>query len=135
DAGFTPEVAAHRGDRAYVQSPVETLDLLGVAAADVDTLVLTHLHYDHTGFAGAFPQAQIVLQRRELEYWSGPMAERGENPHLVEPGDIQAVRSLMDSPRGRLVDGDAEIAPGVLVHGVGGHTAGLQIVQIDHGDS
>lgn len=135
DAGFTPEVASRRGDRAYLRSPIETMGVLGIAAQDVDMLVLTHLHYDHTGFVGAFPRADVILQRRELQYWSGPMAQRGENPHLVEPDDIATVRALIAGERGRLVDGDVEIAPDIHVHRVGGHTAGLQVVQVDHGGS
>jgi glyoxylase-like metal-dependent hydrolase (beta-lactamase superfamily II) len=48
DSGFTAEVAARRG-RNWLRCPVDALSLLGVAAADVRDVVLTHLHYDHVG--------------------------------------------------------------------------------------
>lgn len=132
DTGFTPEVAARRGDRHYVQTPVESLEALGIAADEVDTVVITHLHYDHAGFIGAFPNASIVIQQRELDYWTGPYAGRGENPHLIEPEDIDAARALLASGRLQVIDGDLELAPGLGLHRTGGHTAGLQVVTVDH---
>tara|TARA_R110002020_G_scaffold65413_4_gene172782 strand:- start:4532 stop:5338 length:807 start_codon:yes stop_codon:yes gene_type:complete len=133
DTGFTPEVGARRGDRIYVQTPVESLRMLGLEASDVDTVVITHLHYDHTGFVDAFPGARLMIQRAELDYWSGPMAQRGENPGLVEAGDLDAIRRLVAEGRAIVIDGEAEVAPGILARLVGGHTAGLQVVAVDHG--
>lgn len=134
DTGFTPEVAAKRGDRAYVQTPATSLAALGIAAHEVDTVVITHLHYDHAGFIDAFPAARIFLQQRELDYWRSPYANRGDNPHLVEDEDFSALDELLAAGRVTLLDGDAEIAPGVLAHRTGGHTAGLQVVAVDHSD-
>lgn len=131
DTGFTPEVAMRRGDRQYVQTPAESLVALGIAADEVDTVVITHLHYDHAGFIGAFPNASIVVQQRELDYWTGPYALRGENPHLIEPEDIEAAQELLASGRLQVIDGDLELAPGLELHRTGGHTAGLQVVAVE----
>lgn len=132
DTGFTPEVAARRGDRAYLQTPARSLAALGIAASEVDTVVITHLHYDHAGFIDSFPAARVMVQQREVEYWRGPYAARGDNPHLIEPDDFAALDELQASGRLQLLDGDHEIAPGVLAHLTGGHTAGLQVVAIAH---
>jgi glyoxylase-like metal-dependent hydrolase (beta-lactamase superfamily II) len=43
------------------------LEALGVAADSVTHIVQTHLHIDHTGALGHFPQATVVVHRRELE--------------------------------------------------------------------
>ncbi|CAN5338491.1 N-acyl homoserine lactonase family protein [soil metagenome] len=134
DTGFTPEVAARRGDRAYLRTPSDSLAALGIPASDVDTVVITHLHYDHAGFIGAFPDARIIVQERELAYWTGPYAARGDNPHLIELEDIAAAQALLQSGRLEAVDGDVQLAPGVVAHRTGGHTAGLQVVAVDHGD-
>jgi glyoxylase-like metal-dependent hydrolase (beta-lactamase superfamily II) len=134
DTGFTPEVAQRRGSRSYVRTPVDSLVALGIRPEHIDTVVLTHLHYDHTGFVGAFPSARLVVQRRELDYWRGPYAARGENPHLIEPADLDALLELERQDRVDVVDGDAELAPGLGVHLTGGHTAGLQVVAVECGE-
>lgn len=134
DTGFSETVAQRRGSRTYLQSPVVSLGALGIDPSDVDTVIITHLHYDHTGFVDAFPRARVILQRRELDYWTGPYAQRGENPHLIERGDIASVLALLSAGRLELLDGDQDVAPGVTVHRTGGHTAGLQVVAVDRGD-
>ncbi|MFI7635928.1 MBL fold metallo-hydrolase [Nonomuraea sp. NPDC049400] len=64
-------IARARAERApglrYLSSPVEALARLDVAADAVDHVVLTHLHYDHTGTAKEFTSARYVLQRAELQ--------------------------------------------------------------------
>lgn len=129
DAGFTPQVAARRGDREYLGSPIDTIARLGVPASRISHLVLTHLHYDHTGFASALPAAKLWLQRREWDYWDSPRSLRGENPHLIELADHVALQSAVE--RDGLIDGDVEILPGIRARRVGGHTAGLQVVEVD----
>ncbi|GAA4046335.1 N-acyl homoserine lactonase family protein [Arthrobacter methylotrophus] len=130
DAGFTREVAERRGNRTFLQPPAETMRQLGIATDSVKNIILTHLHYDHTGHLPDFPSAQVHLQRTELDYWTGPYARRGENPHLIEPGDLAYVKEQLKNGKVTLVDGDAEIVPGVEVHRVGGHTQGLQVVAV-----
>lgn len=130
DAGFTPETARERGSRPYVASPLDTLAELGRAADDVTDLVITHLHYDHTGFVGAYPNATVWLQRTEWEFWSSELADRGGFAHLRNDGDLAAIRALIDAGRVELIDGDADLGGGVTLHRVGGHTPGMQIVRI-----
>jgi glyoxylase-like metal-dependent hydrolase (beta-lactamase superfamily II) len=128
DTGIAPD-AAHRLEGIdYHASPVALLAELGVAAGSVDHVVLTHLHYDHTGTAAAFENARYVLQRSELEYWTGPWARRVERERWLVSGDDLA-HLLGARDRLRLVDGDAEVVPGLSVHLVGGHTAGMQVVR------
>ncbi|MFI7616132.1 N-acyl homoserine lactonase family protein [Nonomuraea terrae] len=130
DAGFTEETAERRGDRHYLRSPVETLAALGVDAGRVGHLVLSHLHYDHTGHMADFPAARIVVQRAELAFWTGPHAHRGKHPHLANPDDVAFL--VRENFAGRVTqpDGDHEVLPGVGVHHVGGHTPGLQVVRV-----
>ncbi|SDB96319.1 Glyoxylase, beta-lactamase superfamily II [Raineyella antarctica] len=128
DAGFTEETARKRGNRDWIATPTDTLRALGVHPERVGDLVLTHLHYDHTGYTGAFPAARVHVQDTELAYWSGPYGRRGENPHLVEADDQALVAALADRGRVEVHRGDAEIRPGVAVHLTGGHTQGLQVV-------
>lgn len=107
--------------------PAELLDSIGVAAGDVDLVVLTHLHYDHAGTVADFPGARYVVQRAELAYWTGPWAKRIRREHwLLDEDALGHVRGDRLSE----VDGDVEVLPGLSVHLVGGHTAGMQIVRV-----
>nr|SBO91829.1 hypothetical protein BN4615_P1343 [Nonomuraea gerenzanensis] len=130
DAGFTRQTAERRGDRHYLRSPVDTLAALGVAPAQVGHVVLTHLHYDHTGHLRDLPAARIVLQRAELAFWTGPHAHRGAYPHLAEPDDLAYLVRENLTGRVRQLDGDHELLPGLSVHHVGGHTPGMQVVRV-----
>lgn len=134
DTGFTVEEAERRGARTYLGSPLELLAHLGFAAADVPAVVLSHLHYDHTGHLADYPSARILVQASELEFWEGPLSHRGAYAHLRPAGDLLALRRLADAGRVDLLDGDAEVAPGITVHLVGGHTAGTQVVRVETAD-
>jgi glyoxylase-like metal-dependent hydrolase (beta-lactamase superfamily II) len=130
DAGFTPEVARERG-REIVCDPAEVLGRLGVAAADVGDVVLTHLHYDHTGNLAAFPRARFWVQDAEMAFWTGRYAARGEIGAVITPGDVVDLVRLNFEHRLAFVDGDGRIAPGITVHRVGGHAPGLQVVLVE----
>lgn len=129
DAGFTAEVAARRG-RTYLRSPVEGLAQLGIDAAAVRHLILTHLHYDHCGNLPAFPAATFIVQESELAFWTGRHAGRAHFRATVEPDDIAyLVRANFDR-RVRFAPSEAEVVPGITVHHVGGHAKGLQVVRV-----
>ena len=131
DTGFTRAAAESRGSRTYLGSPIELLNELGFQAADVPVVVLSHLHYDHTGHLGDYPNARILVQRQELEFWEGPTSHRGAYVHLRPHDDLVVLRTLVDAGRVDLLDGDTEIVPGITVHFVGGHTAGTQVVRVE----
>lgn len=130
DAGFTPEEAERRGARQYLGSPVELLSTLGFTAGDVPVVVLSHLHYDHTGLLEAYPNARLKVQRREVDFWEGPYAHRGAYVHLRPHEDLIALRTLIDAGRVDLLDGDADVWPGITAHLVGGHTPGMQVLRV-----
>ncbi|MFB4280307.1 N-acyl homoserine lactonase family protein [Nonomuraea sp. MTCD27] len=132
DTGIAPERAARVEGVDYRCSPVEALAELGVAAESVDHVVLTHLHYDHTGTAHEFPRARYVVQQAELDYWTGPWAERiARERWLLDDHDLGHLLSARKDGRVRVVDGDAFVVPGLSVHLVGGHTAGMQVVRVE----
>lgn len=126
DAGIRP---ARAGALDGYEPPHRVLADFGVAPGAIDQVVLTHLHYDHAGTVADFPRARYVVQRSEYAYWTGPWARRITREQWLL--DEQALAFLGDAgERLRLVDGDVELLPGLSVHLVGGHTAGMQIVRV-----
>lgn len=137
DTGFDAEEAARRR-RASRElwrpemrcSPADGLAMVGIDAARVDDVVITHLHFDHAGTIGHFPAARFHLQELEMSYATGPhMAHAYFAGAYSMEFVVEMVRKVYS---GRVVfhAGDAEIAPGVSVHHIGGHTLGMQCVRV-----
>jgi glyoxylase-like metal-dependent hydrolase (beta-lactamase superfamily II) len=129
DTGFNRAVAAKRGRR--ITLPVEEgLRLMGVDAAAVKDVAITHLHYDHVGNFDLFPQATFHLQDLEMQYATGRCMGVETLRHPYEVEDVVGMVRRVYAGRVRFHDGEGEIAPGVTLHHVGGHTMGLQIVRV-----
>ncbi len=129
DTGFN-EAAAGRRRREFLRSPVDGLRLLGVEAAKVQDVIITHLHYDHVGNFDQFPQARFHLQDRELAYATGRYMAIDFFSHAYEVDEVVAMVRNVYAGRVAFHDGDSDIAPGLSVHHIGGHTRGLQAVRI-----
>jgi glyoxylase-like metal-dependent hydrolase (beta-lactamase superfamily II) len=130
DLGFTEPVGTRRG-RHYLRSPGDGLNLLGVNASEVQDVIVTHFHYDHTGNHATFPRASFHVQDGEMQFWTGRHARQGAFSRSLEADDIVAFLRYNYDGRVRFVDGEAEIVPGIRVIKVGGHTAGMQIVTVE----
>jgi glyoxylase-like metal-dependent hydrolase (beta-lactamase superfamily II) len=129
DSGFNAVVAAKRGRR--ITLPVEEgLRLMQVDVAGVKDVVITHLHYDHVGNFDLFPQATFHLQDLEMQYATGRCMAVEAMRHAYELEDVVGMVRRVYAGRVRFHDGDGELAPGVTLHHVGGHTLGLQIVRV-----
>jgi glyoxylase-like metal-dependent hydrolase (beta-lactamase superfamily II) len=129
DTGFGPEVAARRG-RRYIQSPSESLSILGVDTKRVEDVVITHMHFDHAGNFDLFPNARFHLQDRELAFVTGRQMTHAFMRAAYEVDDVVGMVRAVYDERVVFHDGDAVIAPGIEVFLVGGHTRGLQAVRV-----
>jgi glyoxylase-like metal-dependent hydrolase (beta-lactamase superfamily II) len=128
DCGFDADRGRARG-RHQDADPVELLAALDVRPEDVDQVVISHMHYDHVGNLDLFPDATVTMTRREYEFWSGPYGDRPLMQALVIPEELAMVQRLRAEGRLVCVDDVAEIAPGITVTAVGGHTPGQAIVE------
>jgi len=133
DTGFDPGAGARRGRRCLCP-PLEALARLGVAPESVSVVILTHLHYDHTGNVGAFPLAELVVPEREVDFWSGPVAARFQFATTVEPEEISRIVSAWQGGRVRCIRGRELIAPGIDGIVVGGHSPGQLALVVDGAD-
>ena len=129
DTGFSAAMAAKR-QRNHLRCPTEGLRLLNVDSKTVKDVVITHLHYDHVGNFDLFPAATLHLQDLEMNYATGRHMTRPVFQHAFEVEDVVGMVRRVYAGRVRFHDGDGEIAPGVSVHLIGGHTMGMQSVRV-----
>ena len=129
DLGFSAAMAAKRR-REHLRCPTEGLRLLNCDPLAVKDVVITHLHYDHAGNFELFPAATFHLQDREMQYATGRHMAQPVFNGAYEVEDVVGMVRRVYAGRVRFHSGDAELAPGVSVHLIGGHTMGLQVVRV-----
>ena len=129
DTGFGQEAADKRG-RTILRPVEEGIRALGVNPERVQDVVITHMHYDHAGNVPLFANAKFHLQDKEMDFATGRCMCHDMMRHGYEVNDVvDMVRCVYDQ-RVQFHDGPAEIAPGIELHHIGGHTRGLQSVRV-----
>ncbi len=134
-------------------SPAEALAKVDVDPAEVKTVIITHMHWDHAGVFYSpfvppdwpwgeqpefpFPNAKFYIQKTE---WETYMEIAPQDPwlkehfyHLATPfyeAEMAVWSYFYSAGRVELVDGDVEIVPGVRLIKLAGHTPGHQIVTV-----
>jgi glyoxylase-like metal-dependent hydrolase (beta-lactamase superfamily II) len=129
DTGFSAAMAAKRG-RDHLRCPTEGLRLLGTDSKTIKDVVITHLHYDHVGNFDLFPAATLHLQDLEMNYATGRHMGEERQRYAYEVEEVVGMVRRTYEGRVRFHNGDGELAPGVSVHLIGGHTMGLQVVRV-----
>jgi len=104
--------------RVVNRTAAEALGDHGLVPGDIAFVVNTHLHFDHCGQNAVFRHAPFYVQRSELE------RARRESRALTDWFDFAGARF-------ELLDGDAEVLPGVRVVATPGHTVGHQSVVVE----
>ncbi|WP_417270744.1 N-acyl homoserine lactonase family protein [Celeribacter sp.] len=129
DTGMDTAEAARR-DRPILHAPVDMLASIGIDPADVKTLIITHLHFDHAGCIDAFPNATIHIQAEELSFATGAMMTNDalRLPYALDP--ITTIVTRLHKGDVVVHDGECAIAQGVTGHLLGGHSAGLMALTV-----
>ena len=119
--GNNPDVDAHYRPRR--RSLVTALAAVDARPDDVRLVVNCHLHFDHCGGNPQLVGREVIVQRVALETARGTLDYT--LPELVDAKGL----------RYEVLDGEAEVLPGVLVVPTPGHTAGHQslVVQLADG--
>ena len=115
---------------------LDHLAAAGFARETVDTVVCTHLHFDHVGWntmlvdgnwVPTFPNARYVLCRDEWEHWSA----EGAGGYAVTLGD--AVQPVVDAGLADFVDPDHRVTDEIRLELTPGHTPGHVAVHVESG--
>ncbi len=129
DTGFNPEMARKR-NRELIRTPVEGLKMIGIEPSQVRDVIITHMHYDHAGCLDQFPNAKYHVQDREMAFCTGRHMCNGVTRFPFEASDVTSMVERIFEGRVEFHDGDDELAPGVTLHHIGGHSMGLQVVRV-----
>jgi len=128
DTGFDANRAASRLVVDH-RDPASILKEIAIEPSDVKRVIVSHLHWDHFSDPGRYTNAEFVIQRADLEYFTGygrshPAAAVADAPSLDEIDQLRAQDRL------RIVDGDSTITDSIRTYLVGGHTPGIQITVV-----
>lgn len=125
DTGFHPDYIPGVGSTAtgFTESHFDQiLSRHGYTARDIKTVIMTHLHWDHTGAMAKFPRARFYVQGEEMR----------SLVHLpvIEECSFSPSHWLPHLEQFELLEGITEIEPGVRVLFNSGHTGGHQSIEV-----
>lgn len=129
DTGYDEAEATVRG-RPILMNPRKALAPLGVRPKDITDVIVTHLHYDHAGGLHLFPNARLHMQAAEMAYATGPCMCHDTLRMPFSADHVCETIERLYAGKVQVHDGDAQIAEGVTVHRIGGHSRGLQAVRV-----
>src|SRR6185437_4651891 len=113
--------------RTDQQSLVAALARIGVGADAIETVIISHLHWDHCYGNAFLPKARFIVQRAEVAYALAPLP--CDEP--IYETQFQPVHFLESFDRFDIIEGERDVAPGVRCVPLPGHTPGLQGVLVD----
>jgi N-acyl homoserine lactone hydrolase len=117
-ADYTPPPGTPPAEQE--KNVLEHLADLDLHPDDIDILICTHFDVDHAGYHDAFLKAELIVQREHYELARSGYAR------------FAAARGHWDQPtlRYRLIEGDTELLPGLMLLETSGHTPGHQSVLV-----
>src|SRR6185437_419974 len=136
DAGFRRDLIDSPDGKEFAitnyQRPDSVLQKVGLKAADITDIILSHPHWDHCDGIGLFPNAHIWVQKEDYGYFVGMAWQKGADNGGFYKRDVRQLVELNLAGRVTLVDGDdKEIIPGIKVFTGSRHTFNSQYALVE----
>ncbi|KLK90520.1 hypothetical protein AA309_25260 [Microvirga vignae] len=129
DTGSRDWKCTQRGHE-FIRCPTKGLEAIGIDPASVEDVIITHMHWDHAGNIDKFINAKVHLQVAEMRnVTSQDMGIPALNNFFLVDDVCTVVKRLFEGSV-TFHEKSSEIAPGVSIHEVGGHSAGMQVVRV-----
>lgn len=135
DAGFHRDIeeAKQLGLTEYIR-PDSALLRLGIKAADITDIILSHPQWDHVDGIDLFPNAQIWIQKDDYNYFVGSAWQKDGHSFGFNKRDVRKLVEANLAGKLNLVDGDdKEIIQGIKVYTGSRHTYNSQYVMVQSG--
>ena len=113
DTGFDETGAKKRG-RTLLKSPESGLRAIGIDPDKVEDVIVSHMHYDHSGNYDLFPKARYHVQDDEMSFCTGRYMTHPLMRLPFEAEDVVAMVRKLYAGRVVFHDGDEEFAPWIL---------------------
>ena len=113
-------LTARRSDGYEIRTFDQALEMVGLTPEDVDIVIQTQLHYDHCGNTARCKNAEVIVQKKELDY-------------ALDPHPLFALlydRPMFQNLNFRIVDGDTRLDEGIELLLTPGHSPGGQSVAV-----
>jgi glyoxylase-like metal-dependent hydrolase (beta-lactamase superfamily II) len=144
DCGFRNDYWLEKYPFSNWEDPATVLGRVGYAPEDVDTILVSHMHFDHMGNFESFPNAKLFVQFEEYTGWSkavdtaNRMASEQQQAWIYSSFDAtdlgRAAQGVIDG-RLQFIEGDTELLPGITARlARDTHTFGSQTFRIDTGN-
>ena len=129
DIGFTEPSSRERG-HDWLRCPVQILTDLGLHPESFQDVVISHMHWDHTGNFDRFPKAQLHIHDREMAYVTGRHMRHAALRRPVRVEDVLGVVRKVFAEQVSFHDQPTELAPGIELHPITGHTPGHMVLRV-----
>jgi len=116
--------------RDYI-NPSEAIAPLGLTAAAVTDLIISHMHWDHAGGIDLFPNARVWIQKDEYDYYAGEAWQARSTHGGIDPDDVLELVKRNLAGRVTLVRGNDDTSVSGITFNTGGrHTWASQFVTV-----
>jgi glyoxylase-like metal-dependent hydrolase (beta-lactamase superfamily II) len=105
----------------------------GIEVEDITDVILTHLHFDHTGgstkikngnLVPAFPNAKYFVQKKNFEWAMNP-SDRDKGSYIKENFEPLVKEGVL-----HLIDGEIDFDENISFRIINGHTFAQQMIKI-----
>jgi glyoxylase-like metal-dependent hydrolase (beta-lactamase superfamily II) len=118
-------------NRTWLADPIDLLGKVGIDAANVDEVILTHAHFDHVGNLDRFPKAKFTIQDLEMQSITGRDMTHPFFRTAYHQDDVEELVGLLYDNRLRFINGHGSYAPGIDYHLIGGHSRGQMALTVN----